>query len=568
MKTPIALIVAVVGTAGAVVGLLATCEGPVDRSQTSAVVAPEVAAPTPVAQQVATPDRDADGVRLPIDVVDSESGSPVANAMVFLRPIDGSSSHVEALTDAGGHGDGRLRPSTLFTVEVYEHRRLQSAGHVRTAATSTAQTPLRLAIAGATTRTASSTSNAAPGALEVEVFDGDAPVAGGVYLNLSAEHERDDIAISQTSGHQTLELRPGHWSLTAWIDDRAPVTTAFDVATGATVKRTIRLSRGGQVSGVVVDEQGAPVPRVFIEDAAPATYAGAPRGRDHTLIDGRFAVWLLAPGRHDLLVIPPDEFEETIVRGVSAPSASAHVVVKRRGVLLLHATFESGAPPAAGARVRLRGLVNNKAWSMDRPLGADGRVSVPWPASATGDVGIDVGDFVAVARNVTVPLGSSVDLGDIRFVPTCGLAGVLRDSDGRPQGRVWLFANGAARTVTDGNGAFAFHGLGPGTIRIDMASAPHTSFRVTVPTEKEVVLVIPRSGALDVVAEDASGRAIVGRRVDVLDSEGWPLDHGETDAAGRWSSVLAPGRYTVVVEDGPRGDAEVRADDVTVLRLR
>ena len=46
------------------------------------------------------------------------------------------------------------------------------------------------------------------------------------------------------------------------------------------------------------------------------------------------------------------------------------------------------------------------------------------------------------------------------------------------------------------------------------------------------------------------------------------VDSGKTDANGSWTSDLANGRYSVVVENGPHGKAEVRPDGVTVLRLR
>jgi hypothetical protein len=81
-------------------------------------------------------------------------------------------------------------------------------------------------------------------------------------------------------------------------------------------------------------------------------------------------------------------------------------------------------------------------------------------------------------------------------------------------------------------------------------------------------LVVPRSGLLDVFAEDASGRALARRRVELRDAAGRLIVSGETGLEGRWSCVLVPGRWSVAIEDGPRSEIDVRADDVTVLRLR
>jgi hypothetical protein len=90
------------------------------------------------------------------------------------------------------------------------------------------------------------------------------------------------------------------------------------------------------------------------------------------------------------------------------------------------------------------------------------------------------------------------------------------------------------------------------------------AFVVDVPPKDALVLRLPRPGTL--VLDSAWPH----RDITVLDSTGAALGglHDSTDERGRARLSLAPGRYAVALADGPRGEFEIREDDITLLRLR
>jgi hypothetical protein len=356
-----------------------------------------------------------------------------------------------------------------------------------------------------------------------------------------------------------------------WFGDRARFTEEVEIPEGATLKRTIHLTPGATISGLVVDDDGAPVEDAWIRDGAPPEDAREPRAVTQSRADGAFELTQLTTGDHELRVSPPFEFEDVAVR-FAAPSENVRLVVPRRGVLKLRAVFDGDAKPASDARIAFHGTLDGKSWDIDRLLPRDGRFEIPWPAGVSSDVGIAVDGFVPVTRSVTVTAGATVDLGEVRMQPACALSGYLHDDDGEPRKEATLVVRGAMgeRKCKTGaaDGRFSFRGLSSGTLRLDLADTPHASFVVDVPSVKDVVLVIPKSGLLQVFASNPAGQRLAARRVDVLDADGVTVDGGTTDANGSWTSNLAPGRYSVRVEGGPHGDAEIRADDVTVLRLR
>jgi hypothetical protein len=188
----------------------------------------------------------------------------------------------------------------------------------------------------------------------------------------------------------------------------------------------------------------------------------------------------------------------------------------------------------------------------------------------TGEVRIRVPGYVPVTRTVSVPAGTTVDLGEIRLAPTVRVTGVVRDADGRPVPRAGLVACGLddnQHCSAGEDGSFELGELPPGKVTLQLANDPRATFRVDAPRDG-LVLVVPRSGMLRVVVKTAAGAPAAGRDLVVSDANGWTVADGPTDEYGNWNGVVPVGRCTVVVENGPRGEIDVRADDVTVLRLR
>lgn len=411
------------------------------------------------------------------------------------------------------------------------------------------------------------------GTLAVKVVDEDGGSRRGVFTQI--DYESGERSSYGGNGGLSDVLAPGICTLRVWADDRVPVTERLTISEGEQVMRTVRLTTGESIAGTVVDEDGDPVRDVWIRLPDVPGPGDMPRTSGHSNQDGHFAMSPLTKGVHDVIVDPPYDFEPIVVPAVAAPAEGVQFVVRRRGTLALRIVLEdeSGNPVRAApdARIAFQGTIDGEPWHIDRTFPDDGGFEVAWPARVTGDVQIAVDGFLAVTRGVSVPVGAAVDLGEVRFRAGCSLRGVLRDADGKPVPRCDVFVREAWRggtCTTDPRGAFSLRGLRPGSVRIDVASHPPCSFRVNVPRRDEVVLTIPRHGALAVVVLGPGGAPAAGRRVVVRDAEGVPVADGTTDIHGNWLTTAAPGRVLVEVEDGPRAEAEIRPDDLTLVRLR
>jgi hypothetical protein len=407
-----------------------------------------------------------------------------------------------------------------------------------------------------------------PGALALTVVDDDGALVDRLEMRLSGDSV--ESTRSGGGGSVTEALAPGRYVVKVWIQDCVPVSETVDIVEGETMKRRIVLTSGDSIEGIVVDETGAPVEATHISSASDPIDAAAPTPWAATDADGRFRAEHFATGAHDVRVSPPFQYEGVVVRGVAAPSRNARFVVARRGTLALQVVFEGDARPARHARIAFHAGPDDDPFQADRPLPVDGGFEIPWPDGVRGEVGIVVDGFLPVTRTVNVPLGACVDLGEIRLRRGATLAGVLRSEDGSPlSGRTLVLRDvwHGGRSQTDGDGRFGFDGLAPGAAWIDVEER-NASFRVDVPSAEPVALVERRPGKLYVALTDAAGAPLSARRVVVRIPDGEPVSEATTDERGVALHSLAPGKFVVEVDQGPRADVGVGAGDVAVMKLR
>lgn len=268
---------------------------------------------------------------------------------------------------------------------------------------------------------------ASRGQVEVEVRDADGAVsAQEVSLQNVATGEtvyavpRDD-GVSRVAG-----LEPGAYDLVLAVPQRVPIERKIDVADGRTTRVRLQLEKGAAISGLVLDEKGAP--------AAAATVIAA----EHSITtgeDGRFDLEGLTPGETVLVALLPSGGETPQLK-VTAP---AHDVVLRGA----EAKVVTGRVVDERGRVITSFTANATAVSS-----AEGRFSVPLQG---GYLTVWAEGFTTFEKE----LSNAGDVGDVVLKNLPVIEGEVVDPEGRlvAGARVMLAAEGS-ETTTNASGRF------------------------------------------------------------------------------------------------------------------
>ncbi|HJQ44899.1 MAG TPA: DHA2 family efflux MFS transporter permease subunit [Amycolatopsis sp.] len=212
-------------------------------------------------------------------------------------------------------------------------------------------------------------------------------------------------------------------------------------------------------------------------------------------------------------------------------------------------------------------LIDQRGRQVSRATaGGDGGYTINAPAEGTYVLIVSAGGYQPQASSVVVGTGpAQVDLtlvgsgeltGVVRLAgagtPLAGVTMTLTDSRGEVTGA----------SITTGEGAYAFQGVGSGTYTL-VASAERMR-------PAAVLLTVPESGLLRQDVELTSAvvlagtartngeRAVPDARITVLDAEGNVAAVARTDSEGRYViSDLPEGDYTVVASGYPPATSQV-----------
>lgn len=240
-------------------------------------------------------------------------------------------------------------------------------------------------------------------------------------------------AVSDDAGSFELAgLAPGTYALEASLkvggaEHQASLTV--EVPGPGTVQVTLRMDTGQSVSGIVVDEQGRPIPDAEVEayaffreaeeypGGAPATATTGPDGRFtvHHLVEGACLLSALKVG---YLPDVPAENARTDSRVPARTGArDVRLVLRYQGSLSGRVVRADGTPVT---HFRVRGTPVKSA---------DGAFRVPVEQAGRLHLRIEAPDFAAHLREVDVAPGEDVDLGEVRLEKGRRIHGLLVNAE-------------------------------------------------------------------------------------------------------------------------------------------
>ncbi|MEA2559218.1 MAG: hypothetical protein QOH06_722 [Acidobacteriota bacterium] len=339
-----------------------------------------------------------------------------------------------------------------------------------------------------------------------------------------------------------------------------PADDQVGVTPGMRRGPTLTLEPSLSAAGVVVDEQGRPVPGVQVQASPqPATRMRNSAmmisgGTSHTSATGRFrASGLLAGVGYELRLskagfavaraeIPPLE--------PGRPAADLRMVL-RKGRTGFGRVVDRSDQPVVGARVELRPRGGDRRMSMIRMRETD---SVKYEAVADATGRFEVRDLPAgtwelTARGsgfapltvpgLTVPEGAgSTDLGTVVMIPGVAVEGYAVDPEGRPvpgaeirvgeatadpMSRFLQQEDPLPAATSAEDGFFRIQDrLAGETIDLDASRpgyAPGVASGVQVPPDQPVRLVLQPSSAVEGRTVDPDGKPVAGARLFVHPSD-------------------------------------------------
>lgn len=419
---------------------------------------------------------------------------------------------------------------------------------------------------------------ATTGTLHVRVLWSDGSPGGGVRLTI--EPTLGDAfpleAVTGSDGTATVtDLTPGDGLVR--LDWRQG--EKFAITAGQTTECEIKVPPGVDVHGIVVDEEGQPVPtaRIWL-----STFRGGDEGQDCGPVntDGTFVVRSVPPSpqRFFLAATAPGKRTSTLTRvaGKAGETQDVRIELRYPGVALIGRVFLPDGRPAAGARVLVGIRAVTNAWDQER-FTREYRPPVDTRCDERGSFradGLSPGSSVqvwlrheaAAPRLQSVQLLTDRDLvvqfdlfvgatihgqvTDAAAEPVGGLAVTARSDalfdlhrgDGFFFGPQW--AHSSATAAADGSYEIAH--VAAGRVRLDVAQTePRRSAATTLPVkDKETVTwdAVLTAGAT------IQGHVVTEQGVALA---GWSV-HASNLATGRDALTDARGHFELAdCDDGP-----------------
>jgi hypothetical protein len=255
----------------------------------------------------------------------------------------------------------------------------------------------------------------------------------------------------------------------------------------ATLDVGFRLCRGQSISGIVVDEKGAPLPGIEVK-AIPLevdeTLYDRACSRSRTGEDGRFLIEGVRPGTHDFEVNDGHSFRRFCDLRVEPPASGLRIEFGRSAEVVARIRVPAGAtPPDSLKTMDWTVFDNGSIGEPSEPGWQGGTVTFTRIAPGRHRFEVKAGGFLPLAWEVDVPAGGSIKLQEVTLDPGLPLGGRVEDVDGRSIPGAIVRVDDCV-TWTDAEGRFSIPHLpgGETTMRISAAGFQKLETTATLPT--------------------------------------------------------------------------------------
>lgn len=262
----------------------------------------------------------------------------------------------------------------------------------------------------------------------------------------------DKGATPDRAGVVRLEkLDPGETSLEVQEVGFVSFRDSIVLDEGGTLVRTIRLSRGLTISGVVIASDGSPVEGASIH--ASRIGVGSSGFSARSAHDGTFRLNGLEDAAHDV-VASKDGFEQSTTLSIATPAVGVKLTLARLVVVRARLVVPTQPAPEEVSVGERRDGYEHYAY----PIPWNGGL-VQWSVvPGSWQLFAYVPGLAPLMREVTVVGPAAVDLGDLVFEEGVTLLGKVVDPAGMPvQDALVRFESAKARSArTDAGGGFRF----------------------------------------------------------------------------------------------------------------
>ncbi len=378
-----------------------------------------------------------------------------------------------------------------------------------------------------------------------------APVPNPQLVYVAVEGALGDQVTGDADGtFHLVDLPAGTLPLSISGGDLPQDLFEVDLAAGETVTRDFELSPVSDLTGRLVDEEGAPVEASI--EVVPADGSAA--------IDG---VSSGPDGQFTLSSIPAGDYVLVVGSGISVPISqgeSTDLGDVTLDVSRLTGVVTDGVDPLAGQLVALvsDGEVIDRTVTSDDGtyeflVTTDGDYTVVWSSEANGFGQTDV--------TVTAPDDQAL----VPFAPgTGGLSIDLAESSDTDQAAIRVSGsatNELEASLSDGisgDGPVVFEGLAPGTYIVEVSGADHAPVTQTVEviagSTATVDATLTTGALVQGDATDAEGVVALADVVGVETTSG-QIVRSVTSSVGNIELVVPPGTYDFVVRKSGTGVA-------------
>jgi Carboxypeptidase regulatory-like domain len=405
----------------------------------------------------------------------------------------------------------------------------------------------------------------APASLEIVIRRPDGSAPESVVVDLRTDGRRRGLSLRNTSRIPFEGLVPGNYALDLRVPGFVPVRQDLDLTKGERHRLELALDGGAAISGIVVDDQGTPVPAADIEvewnEEARSLERGdiTPEGKAVTDAEGRFRVTGLRAGPY--LVSVSTQEVDLHEKPAVAPQEKVRIIAPRKGGFRFRLEFPGTAP----AEVRLEHFTQEPRFGTSTATEfGTGEVPVYETTGRTaGPLRFQgrVEGFVPFGWDLTIEPGRILDLGTVLLDPGVTLEGIVKDDRGQPflglriqaSGKTWGQDIGTHAEV-DAEGRFRLGPIPKTEVRIRATWKYRRIFETTLlpggsPTP--VTWIIPRPCRLLVLVTDPEGLPITGvslraHGLDGAPSVTWDAEYASNEK-GRIAMTLAPGRYRLTL---------------------